>query len=108
PSFERDLEQPIAGSLPVTPAARLVVTEGNYLLLADGDWGQVRPQLTEVWFCELPEAERIRRLVKGTCAWARRRPSPSPGCTAPTSATPTWSPAPATGPTWSWARRSWT
>jgi pantothenate kinase len=63
PSFERDLEQPIAGSLPVTPAARLVVTEGNYLLLADGDWALVRPQLTEVWFCELPEAERIRRLV---------------------------------------------
>lgn len=64
PSFERDLEQPIAGSLPVPPAARLVVTEGNYLLLADGDWALVRPQLTEVWFCELPEAERIRRLVK--------------------------------------------
>jgi pantothenate kinase len=63
PAFERGLEQPIAGSLPVPPAARLVVTEGNYLLLDEGDWAQVRPELTEVWFCELPEAERIRRLV---------------------------------------------
>jgi pantothenate kinase len=63
PSFERDLEQPVAGSLPVAPAARLVVTEGNYLLLEEGDWALVRPQLTEVWFCELPERERVRRLV---------------------------------------------
>jgi pantothenate kinase len=63
PAFERDLEQPVAGSLPVPPAARLVITEGNYLLVADGDWARVRPQLTEVWFCELPEPERIRRLI---------------------------------------------
>jgi pantothenate kinase len=63
PAFERDLEQPIAGSLPVPPAARLVVTEGNYLLLEEGDWARVRSQLTQVWFCELPEPERIRRLI---------------------------------------------
>jgi pantothenate kinase len=63
PSFERGLEQPLAGSLPVEPVARLVVTEGNYLLLDGGAWALVRPQLTEVWFCELPEDERIRRLV---------------------------------------------
>lgn len=63
PSFERGLEQPLAGSLPVEPVARLVVTEGNYLLLDKGAWALVRPELSEVWFCELPEDERIRRLV---------------------------------------------
>ncbi|MEU9450134.1 nucleoside/nucleotide kinase family protein [Streptomyces sp. NPDC048277] len=63
PGFERVLEQPIAGALPVPPTARLVVTEGNYLLLADGLWARVRPALDEVWFCEIEEAERIRRLV---------------------------------------------
>lgn len=59
PGFERVLEQPIAGAIPVPPAARLVVTEGNYLLL----WPRVRSQLDQVWFCELDEDERLRRLI---------------------------------------------
>ncbi|MFD3838031.1 nucleoside/nucleotide kinase family protein [Streptomyces sp. NPDC058642] len=82
PGFERVLEQPIAGAVPVPPTARLVVTEGNYLLLDTGAWVRVRQQLDEVWFCELDEQERIRRLVarheefgKGheeAVAWVRR------------------------------------
>ncbi|MQY34251.1 hypothetical protein SRB17_22170 [Streptomyces sp. RB17] len=63
PGFERVLEQPIAGAIPVPPTARLVVTEGNYLLLTEGSWARVRPCLDEVWFCEMAEAERIRRLI---------------------------------------------
>ncbi|MGY5045210.1 nucleoside/nucleotide kinase family protein [Streptomyces sp. 900105755] len=63
PGFERVLEQPIAGAIPVLPSARLVVTEGNYLLLTDGLWARVRPALDEVWFCEIDEDERVRRLV---------------------------------------------
>ncbi|GGI96384.1 nucleoside/nucleotide kinase family protein [Streptomyces brasiliensis] len=63
PGFERVLEQPIAGAIPVPPEIRLVVTEGNYLLLQTGSWARVRPRLDEVWFCETDEPERIRRLV---------------------------------------------
>ncbi|MEU0245575.1 nucleoside/nucleotide kinase family protein [Streptomyces sp. NPDC006235] len=63
PDFERVLEQPVAGAIPVPPAARLVVTEGNYLLLETGAWARVRPELDDVWFCELPEPERLRRLI---------------------------------------------
>jgi pantothenate kinase len=63
PGFERVLEQPLAGAIPVPPTARLVITEGNYLLLDTGAWPRVRPLLDEVWFCDLPEPERIRRLV---------------------------------------------
>ncbi|MDQ0688160.1 pantothenate kinase [Streptomyces achromogenes] len=63
PGFERVLEQPIAGSVPVPPQVRLVVTEGNYLLLATGAWARVRAALDEVWFCETDEDERVRRLV---------------------------------------------
>ncbi len=63
PGFERVLEQPIAGAIPVLPTARLVVTEGNYLLLHTGSWARVRPCLDEVWFCEVDEGERVRRLV---------------------------------------------
>ncbi len=63
PGFERTLEQPIAGTIPVPRTARLIVTEGNYLLLEKGSWARVRPQLDEVWYCELEEDERVRRLV---------------------------------------------
>ncbi|POX46371.1 nucleoside/nucleotide kinase family protein [Streptomyces sp. Ru72] len=63
PGFERVLEQPIAGAIPVPPSARLVVTEGNYLLLGTGAWARVRAYLDEVWFCEIDEQERVRRLV---------------------------------------------
>ncbi|MFF4014673.1 nucleoside/nucleotide kinase family protein [Streptomyces sp. NPDC001843] len=63
PGFERVLEQPLAGAIPVPPSARLVVTEGNYLLLGTGPWARVRRRLDEVWFCELDEPERVRRLV---------------------------------------------
>lgn len=59
PGFERVLEQPLAGAIPVFPTARLIVTEGTYLLL----WPRVRSQLDEVWFCELDENERLRRLI---------------------------------------------
>ncbi|MEU0676493.1 nucleoside/nucleotide kinase family protein [Streptomyces sp. NPDC006172] len=63
PGFERVLEQPLAGAVPVPPQARLIVTEGNYLLLGTGAWARVRAALDEVWFCETAEEERVRRLV---------------------------------------------
>ncbi|WP_338894495.1 nucleoside/nucleotide kinase family protein [Streptomyces sp. TG1A-60] len=63
PGFERRLEQPVAGSIPVPPTARLIVTEGNYLLLDEAPWTRVRSHLDEVWFCDLDETERVRRLV---------------------------------------------
>ncbi|MFH8977842.1 nucleoside/nucleotide kinase family protein [Streptomyces sp. NPDC017890] len=63
PGFERVLEQPLAQAVPVPPSARLVVTEGNYLLLETGAWTRVRARLDEVWFCEPAETERVRRLV---------------------------------------------
>jgi pantothenate kinase len=63
PEFRRDLEEPVGSALPVPPEVPLVVTEGNYLLLADGPWTQVRPLLDEVWFLAPPEDERMARLV---------------------------------------------
>ena len=63
PGFDRDIEQPIAASIPVFPETRLVVTEGNYLLDDDEPWPAVRTQLSETWFIDVPRDERHRRLV---------------------------------------------
>ena len=63
PAFDRDIEQPIAGSIAVPPEVRLVVTEGNYLLDDEPPWPSVREQLSEVWFIDVSRDERRRRLV---------------------------------------------
>jgi pantothenate kinase len=63
PGFERTIEQPIAGAIGVPRQARLIISEGNYLLFDDGGWGAVRPMLDEVWYVDLDPAERLRRLV---------------------------------------------
>jgi len=63
PAFDRDIEQPIAGSIAVPPEARLVVSEGNYLLDDEPPWPSVREQLSEVWFIDVSRDERRRRLV---------------------------------------------
>ena len=63
PGFERTLEQPLAGSIPVHPEVRLVVTEGNYLLLERPPWPQVRAALSEVWYVEADAGVRLERLL---------------------------------------------
>ena len=63
PGFERDLEQPIAGAIAVDPDVRLVVTEGNYLLIDADPWREVRSLLDEAWFVEVDDAVRRDRLV---------------------------------------------
>ncbi|MFD6165450.1 nucleoside/nucleotide kinase family protein [Oerskovia sp. NPDC060287] len=67
PAFDREIEQPVAGSIPVGPDVELVLTEGNYLLLGEdqdhGRWSPVRTILDETWFLEVPEPVRIERLV---------------------------------------------
>lgn len=63
PGFERDLEQPIAAAIAVPASARVVVTEGNYLLVDRDPWPQVRELFDEVWFVDITDPERLRRLV---------------------------------------------
>jgi pantothenate kinase len=71
PDFERTLEQPLAGSIAVDPPVRLVVTEGNYLLLDVQPWTLVRRALTEVWYVEVDEAVRLERLVARHVAFGK-------------------------------------
>lgn len=63
PAFDRALEEPVAGSVPVPPDTPLVLTEGNYLLDTEQPWAQVRPLLDEAWYVDLDGGERRRRLV---------------------------------------------
>jgi len=63
PAFDRSLEEPIAGAVPIGPEVDVVVTEGNYLLLDAPPWGGIRSLLDESWYLQTAEDVRIERLV---------------------------------------------
>ncbi|MEH1168045.1 nucleoside/nucleotide kinase family protein [Micromonospora sp. CPCC 205539] len=71
PEFRRELEEPVAGAIEVAPDVRLVVTEGNYLLLPDFPWQEVGQLLHESWFLDLPAELRQRRLTARHEAYGR-------------------------------------
>jgi len=62
PAFHREIEEAVAGAIPVADTVRLVITEGNYLLF-DGAFAGVRPLLDAAWFVEGDEALRREWLV---------------------------------------------
>jgi len=64
PEFHRNIEEAIAGSIPVFPETKLIITEGNYLLLDDGHWSKVAQLLDEVWYVDVDDELRIERLSR--------------------------------------------
>jgi len=71
PSFDRAVDEGGAGAIAVEPAARLVVVEGNYLLVDEDPWGLLRAELDEAWFCATPADARFTRLVDRHTAGGR-------------------------------------
>lgn len=71
PAFHRDVEESYAGEIEIGPDARVVVTEGNYLLLDRDPWAQVRPLLDQVWYVHTAEPLRLTRLVDRHVAGGR-------------------------------------
>jgi pantothenate kinase len=71
PEFRREIEEPVACAIAVGPEARLVITEGNYLLLDDGPWAGVAALLDETWYVHTPDALRVPRLVARHVAHGR-------------------------------------
>ncbi|MFC1430094.1 nucleoside/nucleotide kinase family protein [Streptacidiphilus sp. N1-3] len=64
PEFRRELEEPIAGAIAVPDSVRLVVVEGNYLLLDDGPWRETASLLDQTWYLRPEEPVRVRRLLQ--------------------------------------------
>lgn len=58
PDLNRHIEEPIAAALAVDPAARLIVTEGNYLLLEDAPWPDVAAAFDTIWYIDVAAERR--------------------------------------------------
>lgn len=63
PEFRREIEEAVAGAIAVPPGIELVITEGNYLLLDQGDWAGVAQHLDAVWYVDVADDVRRERLV---------------------------------------------
>jgi pantothenate kinase len=73
PEYRRELEEGIAGAFAIEADTPLIITEGNYLLLDDGAWSQVRTVLDETWFLDIDSGVRQQRLLARHMRFGRRR-----------------------------------
>jgi pantothenate kinase len=64
PEFRREVDEPIAGAIPILPQTKLLIAEGNYLLLEDENWSQVPKLLNETWYIVVDHAIRTKRLTQ--------------------------------------------
>lgn len=103
PAFDRRIEEPVAGSIPVAPHIPLIVTEGNYLLLDSTPGTGYAPCSTRsgtsswtprnasaAWSTAM-SASGARAPTPSSSSTPRTRPTPAswrPRATAPTSSSP--------------------
>jgi pantothenate kinase len=73
PEYRREFEEGIAGAIAVPPEAQLVITEGNYLLMAEGAWAGVKPLLDEAWYVGVDDDLRRERLLARHMRFGRSR-----------------------------------
>jgi pantothenate kinase len=64
PSYSRSLHESIGGVIPVPPELNVIMVEGNYLLMDDPPWSQVRPLLDLALYLDAPHRTRQESLVR--------------------------------------------
>ncbi|SDL09475.1 Phosphoribulokinase / Uridine kinase family protein [Nocardioides sp. YR527] len=70
PTFSRVTDEPVPGGV-VIDGEPIVITEGNYLLLDEGPWQDVRGLLDEAWFVDVPDEILVPRLLERFLAGGR-------------------------------------
>lgn len=64
PSYSRKIEDVVDSAFSVPASVRVLVVEGNYLLLTEGPWAGVRPLLDYAVFVDVPRDIVKARLMK--------------------------------------------
>jgi len=64
PGYSRDIEDTVDNAFTVLPEARVLVVEGNYLLLADSPWYAIPPLLDLSIFLHVDRDKVFARLLK--------------------------------------------
>ena len=71
PDFDRAAEQIVPGAIALGPKTKLVITEGNYLLLEQQWWREIHRLLDQVWYVDAPRDVLRRRLIARQLAGGR-------------------------------------
>jgi pantothenate kinase len=67
PVFDRAIEDSIAAAQQISDRVRLVIVEGNYLLL----WPEIAELCDEVWYLDPPQQDRVAALVDRHVSFGR-------------------------------------
>jgi pantothenate kinase len=71
PAYSRELHDPVPGAHRIPSSVRLIICEGNYLLLPNDGWHRVTECLDEVWFLRVDWKVTRQRLVDRQIAGGR-------------------------------------
>ena len=63
PIFHREIEESISAEGVIAPETKIVLVEGNYLLLDSHGWQDVATYLNESWYLKIDDELRLKRLV---------------------------------------------
>lgn len=64
PRFDRSIEASIPDDIEVKPHHKLVIVEGNYLLLDQSPWSEIAKYLSQSWFIDCPMEVILPRLLQ--------------------------------------------
>src|SRR5262249_38423741 len=64
PAYSRTVHESLAGVIPVFGGTRLVVAEGNYLLVPEPPWGALRDLFDLAIYLEAPARGRVAGLIR--------------------------------------------
>ncbi len=54
PAYDRKVHGPVENSITIKPCNRLIIVEGNYLLLNRSPWNIIRTKMNEIWYVDAP------------------------------------------------------
>jgi len=72
PVYSRELSDPVPDGVQLRPSHRVIVVEGNYLLMWDDElWAPLRSAFDETWFlrCASPEEQQERLIARHLRGW---------------------------------------
>jgi pantothenate kinase len=69
PAYDRKIHDPVENAITIRPCNRLIIVEGNYLLLNTPPWNTIRTKMSEVWYIDTPlktiKEQLLRRHIAG-------------------------------------------
>ncbi|CAN5191019.1 nucleoside triphosphate hydrolase [soil metagenome] len=64
PLFDRSIEASIENGIEIAPRHEIIVSEGNYLLIDEKPWNELRNLFDEIWFIDSTMEKLMPRLLE--------------------------------------------